>query len=119
VVFRLTPHRVVGTDVFHAAILLWSAGLAHWVSGNVDLGLMGTILAGSVPGVWLGTALLPRVPAAALRPALGCVLLASALAVLDKAGVEMPSWAIFVAPVAAGLVATIIHRSRTRPIVAT
>ena len=29
-VFRLTPHRVVGTDVFHAAILLWAAGLAHW-----------------------------------------------------------------------------------------
>src|SRR3954452_7266487 len=27
VVFRLTPHRVVGTDVFHAAILLWTAGL--------------------------------------------------------------------------------------------
>ena len=28
-VFRLTPHRVVGTDVFHAAILLWAAGIAH------------------------------------------------------------------------------------------
>ena len=25
-VFKLTPHRVVGTDVFHAAILLWTAG---------------------------------------------------------------------------------------------
>ncbi|MEA2319070.1 MAG: uncharacterized protein QOD44_3259, partial [Solirubrobacteraceae bacterium] len=34
--FRLTPVRVVGTDVFHAAILLWAAGLAHWVGGNVD-----------------------------------------------------------------------------------
>ena len=30
VVFRLTPHRVVGTDVFHAAPMLWVAGLAHW-----------------------------------------------------------------------------------------
>ena len=28
-VFRLTPHRVVGTDVFHAALLLWVAALAH------------------------------------------------------------------------------------------
>ncbi len=27
-VFRLTPHRVVGTDVFHAAIVLWAAGIA-------------------------------------------------------------------------------------------
>ena len=40
-VFRLTPQRVVGTDVFHAAVLLWAAGLAHWVGGNVDLGLAG------------------------------------------------------------------------------
>ena len=40
-VFQLTPHRVVGTDVFHAAILLWAAGLAHLVSGNVDFVLMG------------------------------------------------------------------------------
>ena len=49
-VFKLTPHRVVGTDVFHAAILLWAAGTAHWVSGNVDFVLMGTILIGSLPG---------------------------------------------------------------------
>jgi uncharacterized membrane protein YfcA len=59
-VFHLTPHRVVGTDVFHAAILLWAAGLAHWVSGNVDLGLMANLLVGSLPGIWIGTALLPR-----------------------------------------------------------
>ena len=39
--FRLTPQRVVGTDVFHAAILLWAAGLAHVVAGNVDFGLVG------------------------------------------------------------------------------
>ena len=38
--YRLSPRRVVGTDVFHAAVLLWTAGLAHWASGNVDLGLM-------------------------------------------------------------------------------
>ena len=49
-VFRLTPHRVVGTDVAHAAILLWAAGLAHFFSGNVDLMLMATILVGSLPG---------------------------------------------------------------------
>ena len=48
--FRLAPQRVVGTDVFHAAILLWAAGLAHVTAGNVDFGLAGTILLGSVPG---------------------------------------------------------------------
>ena len=35
-VYRLAPKKVVGTDVFHAAILLWAAGIAHWVGGNVD-----------------------------------------------------------------------------------
>src|ERR1700753_3977699 len=32
---RLAPKKVVGTDVFHAAILLWAAGIAHWIGGNV------------------------------------------------------------------------------------
>ena len=85
-VFRLTPHRVVGTDVFHAGVLLWAAGLAHLVAGNVDLGLMLTILVGSIPGVWFGTSVSARVPQGALRVALGCVLLASAIAILDRAG---------------------------------
>jgi uncharacterized membrane protein YfcA len=113
-VFRLTPHRVVGTDVFHAAILLWTAGLAHWFSGNVDLLLMGTILLGSLPGVWIGTALLPHVPASSLRPALGCVLLGSAMGVLSKAGVSMPGWVIVAVPLAAGATAVLVHRARVR-----
>lgn len=111
--FRLTPSRVVGTDVFHAAILLWAAGLAHLVAGNVDLALMANILLGSVPGVWLGAALMPRVPAAALRAGLGCVLLGSALAVLDKAGTEVPVVAILGVPLAVGLLAVGVHRNRT------
>jgi len=111
-VFRLTPHRVVGTDVFHAALLLWTAALAHMASGNVDLALAGTLLVGSLPGVWLGTALLPLVPAAGLRPALGCVLLGAALGVLSKAGVEVPAAVIVGVPLAAGTLAFAVHRIR-------
>jgi uncharacterized membrane protein YfcA len=113
-VFRLTPHRVVGTDVFHAALMLWAAGLAHLLVGNVDLVLMANILAGSLPGVWVGTALLPRVPAAALRPALGCVLLGSALGVVSKAGVDVPKWTIVAVPALVGLLAFAIVRMRGR-----
>jgi uncharacterized protein len=112
-VFRLTPHRVVGTDVFHAALLLWTAGLAHWATGNVDLTLMANILIGSLPGVWIGTALINRVPAAALRPILGCVLLGSGLGVLSKAGAGIPAWLIVAAPVAVGLAAAGLHRVRS------
>jgi uncharacterized protein len=113
-VFRLTPHRVVGTDVFHAALMLWAAGLAHLLVGNVDLVLMANILAGSLPGVWVGTALLPRVPAGALRPALGCVLLGSALGVVSKAGVDVPKWTIVAVPALVGLLAFAIVRLRGR-----
>ena len=113
-VFRLTPHRVVGTDVLHAAILLWAAGLAHFVSGNVDLALMATILVGSLPGVWIGTQLITHVPANGLRPTLGCVLLASALGVLSKAGVAVPPTVIIVVPLAVGAAAWLIQRARPR-----
>ena len=111
-VFQLTPHRVVGTDVFHAAILLWAAGLAHIVSGNVDFVLMGTILIGSLPGVWLGAHLIDKVPANALRPALGCVLLASALGVLTKAGADVPPAVLIGVPLAVGAGAYLLQRSR-------
>jgi uncharacterized membrane protein YfcA len=83
-VFRLTPRRVVGTDIFHAAILLWAAGLAHWVGGNVDLGLAGNILIGSVPGVVIGSALSGRAPQAFLRTALGLVLIGSGIVSILK-----------------------------------
>jgi len=111
-VFKLTPHRVVGTDVFHAAILLWAAGLAHLVSGNVDFALMGTILVGSLPGVLVGTHFVTRVPSDVLRPVLGCVLLGSALGVLSKAGVAVPPGALVGVPLAVGLAAWRIQRSR-------
>jgi uncharacterized protein len=114
--FGLAPRRVVGTDVFHAAILLWAAGIAHWVGGNVDLALMGTILLGSIPGVWIGAALVSHVPVAVLRPTLGCVLLGSALGVMTKAGAELPAWVIVGAPLAAGALAWAVHRSKTREV---
>jgi uncharacterized membrane protein YfcA len=111
-IFHLRPRRVVGTDVFHAAVLLWVAGLAHFVSGNVDLLLMTNILLGSIPGVWVGAGLVTRVPSDGLRPALGCVLLGSALGVASKAGVEVPVAAVVGVPLAAGLLAWLILRAR-------
>src|SRR3954471_24976369 len=117
-VFRLTPHRVVGTDVFHAAILLWVAGLAHWFSGNVDFSLMVNILIGSLPGVYIGTLLLPKVSASVLRPALGCVLLGSSLAVLDKAGLAVPTLIIAGTPLLAGAAAYLLRHRHAQQVVA-
>jgi uncharacterized membrane protein YfcA len=113
--FRLAPRNVVGTDVFHAAILLWVAAIAHLFSGNVDLVLTGTILIGSLPGVWLGTQLSAKLPERGLRPALGVVLLGSGLALLTKAGADIPAAVIVAGPVAAGLLAFLVLRARPLP----
>jgi uncharacterized protein len=113
-VFQLTPKRVVGTDVFHAALLLWVAGLAHLATGNVDLGLMATILVGALPGVWIGTQLITRVTATGLRPALSAVMLGSALAVLNKGGVDMPVGVILGVPFVLAVFIYLVLRRRER-----
>ena len=110
--FRLSPRRVVGTDVAHAAVLLWVAALAHLVSGNVDMALAGTILLGSIPGVWLGTSLATRMPERGLRPALGIVLLSSGLALLGKAGYAIPPAILIATPVILVVVSFLLLRSR-------
>jgi hypothetical protein len=110
--FRLSPHRVVGTDVAHAAVLLWVAALAHIVAGNVDYGLAGTILIGSLPGVWIGTNLATRLPREALRAALGVVLLTSGLALLSKAGLELPAFVLVLVPVVGAVGCYLILRRR-------
>ena len=97
--FRLVPRRVVGTDVFHAALLLWAAALAHVVAGNVDYGLAGNILVGSIPGVWLGSHWSVRVPMGTLRTALGIVLIGAGLGLASKAGADVPTPVLAAVPV--------------------
>ena len=77
--FPLTAAKVVGTDIFHAAVLLWAAGFAHLAGGNVDLAATGWLAAGSIPGVLVGSQLTVRLPETAIRLALGVVLLLSGL----------------------------------------
>jgi uncharacterized membrane protein YfcA len=115
-VFRLVPTRVVGTDVFHAAIVLWAAAMAHIVSGNVDFGLAGNILVGSVPGVWAGSYWSVRVPVPVLRATLAVVLIGAGLALLIKAGAGIPVIAIAPFPVAVILLMVVVAvRDRRSP----
>ena len=110
-IFRLTPHRVVGTDIFHAAAVLWAAAIAHIVAGNVDYKLAGAILIGSVPGVWFGSHLSVRLPAGTLRTVLGVVLIGAAMGLGVKAGLPIPPTAIAVVP---GVLAVIVLWKRFR-----
>ena len=103
-IFRLTPHRVVGTDIFHAAIVLWAGALAHAAAGNVDYALAGTILVGSVPGVWAGSHMSIRLPAGTLRTVLGVVLIGAAMGLGSKAGFPIPPFAMAAVPVVLALI---------------
>src|SRR5215216_5113301 len=81
-VYRLTPKKVVGTDVVHAALLLWAASIAHIIGGNVDFPLAANILIGSIPGVILGSNLSVKWPQGALRYALGVVLIGAGITIM-------------------------------------
>lgn len=64
---RLTMLHVVGTDIVHAALLSAVAGLGHAHLGTVDYLMLGQLLLGSLPGIYLGTHLCSRMPERALQ----------------------------------------------------
>lgn len=66
--------RLVGTDVAFAVVLLVPAILGHWKLGDVNFKLAGLLLAGSIPGVLVGTPLATRLPERAFRIGLAIVL---------------------------------------------
>ena len=116
--FRLTPHRVVGTDVFHAAIVLWAAAIGHVASGNVDFVLMANLLAGSLPGVWIGTAWSGRISQPVLRHALGIVLITASFGLMLKAGAPIPTATVIAVPVVLGAAAFVNARRKRDSLVA-
>jgi uncharacterized protein len=85
-VYPLTMAKIVGTDIFHAAALLWVAGIGHMVAGNVDYHATGWLLIGSIPGVLISSRFTVRLPDLVLRVALGVVLLLSGLKLLNVPG---------------------------------
>jgi uncharacterized membrane protein YfcA len=78
-IYPLTAPKIVGTDLLHAALLLWVAGAGHLLHGNVDLHAMAWLLVGSIPGVLIGSNLSIRVPERSLRVAFAVVLILSGI----------------------------------------
>jgi uncharacterized membrane protein YfcA len=81
-IYPLTARRIVGTDMLHAALLLWIAGFGHLIHHNVDLHAIRWLLIGSIPGVLLGSHLSVRVPDRALRVGFAVVLVLSGVKLL-------------------------------------
>jgi uncharacterized protein len=82
-VYPLTMPRIVGTDIFHAAALLWVAGAGHLIIGDVDLHATAWLLLGSVPGILISSRYTVKVPDMTIRGGLGGILIISGLKLLN------------------------------------
>lgn len=72
---KMTTLKIVGTDLAHAIPLTAVAGVGHLSLGNVDLVLLGSLLMGSLPGIWIGSHLSAKIPERFLRPILASILM--------------------------------------------
>jgi hypothetical protein len=108
ILFPLRAHKVVGTDIFHAAALLYVAGAAHWAAGNIDFAILGWLLLGSIPGVLLGGHLTLSIPERPLRLLLAGVLGLAGIKLLDIPGAGI----IVVVALAAGAAALLVWLGR-------
>jgi hypothetical protein len=115
--YPLTAPKIVGTDMCHAAALLWVAGISHLLHGDVDTHAMAWLLVGSIPGVLIGSQLSVKVPERSLRVAFGLVLVLSGLKIV---GVPQASLviAISLGVFALALLAWSLRRLRVRRLAA-
>jgi uncharacterized membrane protein YfcA len=72
---KMRTLKVVGTDLAHAIPLTAVAGIGHWTLGHVDFVLLGSLLIGSLPGIWIGSHISAKIPEKVLRPILASILL--------------------------------------------
>jgi hypothetical protein len=99
-VYPLTMPKIVGTDIFHAAALLWVAGIGHLATGNVDLHATAWLLTGSIPGVLITSRFTVKLPDMVLRIALGTILTLSGLKMLNVPGA---AWILFIGLISLGV----------------
>ena len=108
IAFPLTAVKIVGTDIFHAAVLLAVAGAGQLIAGHVDLGATGWLLIGSVPGVLIGGRFTVKLPDRALRIALAATLTLAGVKLVDPPGADV----IVIAGIAAATLAAIAVTAR-------
>jgi len=88
-VYPLTMSKIVGTDIFHAAALLWVAGVGHAIIGDVDWHAVVWLMIGSIPGILISSRWAVSVPQTTIRLGLGGILIISGVKLLDK---NLPNW---------------------------
>jgi uncharacterized protein len=108
-VYPLTLPKIVGTDIFHAAALLYVAGFGHFIAGNVDMHAVGWLLIGSIPGVLIGSHYSVRLPDAFLRFLLANVLALSGLKLINVPNVYL---VVALALCVVGVVVTLVRERK-------
>lgn len=71
---RLQIRDVVGSDIVHAVPLTLVGGLGYWYIGEINWGMLLSLLLGSIPGIIIGSHLAPRMPDKVIRPILAVTL---------------------------------------------
>ena len=114
----LRSSELVGTDLVQAVPLVASAAAGHLLFGDFRLELTLSLLAGSLPGVYLGARLSSRAKDAVIRPALALVLVASGLKLLGVTTVQLALTLLALVLVALPSWAALAHlgRLRLRPV---
>ncbi len=72
---ELSIRKIVGSDIAHAVPLTLVAGAGHWLQGSINTTLLKSLLMGSLPGIFIGSFFVPRVPEPVLRYVLAAVLI--------------------------------------------
>ena len=110
--FPLSMAQLVGTDIVHAAALLWVAGTGHIIAGNVDFHATAWLLVGSIPGVLIGSHYTVRARDDLLRIALATVLFLSGVKLINFNGSDLVVGAV--AALAAAVIAFVLGRRAVR-----
>jgi uncharacterized membrane protein YfcA len=75
-IYPATPlKRIVGSDIFHALVLVGVSAAGHLGLGSINVPLLASLLIGSVPGVWLGSKLSVVFPEKVLSPIMASTLM--------------------------------------------
>jgi uncharacterized protein len=77
--------KLVGSDLAHAVLITAIAGVGHMGLGTVNYELLGLLLLGAIPGIYIGTRVGFRLPDRKLRPAIAGLLLFIGAGMLAKA----------------------------------